>query len=496
MSGDLLKAVSEWQREASREDATLFFPVPELELLLEGRRLIVIGRKGTGKTAIAEQIMSLADHDIFCEKLSFKNFPFHLLYDLKDTSFTPKSEYISLWKYVILNSLGKLVSSNEGISTDAHATLRKKFPVDGETRLNRILSNWISKSFGVTILGTGVTGSTTKNTNIDSNAWRSELEILETLLLGTIDSNKYFILFDALDDDYEDMQKPEAAFRYLDLLIGLIKAACEIHEAFKRKGAIVLPVVFLRSDIYRLLHGADVNKWPDLLVNLVWRRDLLQNMMAHRISKTADPHRHARSFVPAWRSLFTPERLDVGDRVVEAFDYIGFRTNTRPRDFIVYVKHCAKVASEKGFELIDAQTVINSEKDYSDYLRSEIAEELHPIVPDIDLYFKALSRINKTIFRADEFYKVVENMYDRREIDSSKSMFTPSEILGFLYKFDVVGNKNSSGHSVFDHSSPDTGIDYDARFVLHAGLLRNLGIVRKPIPTMLVAGPKYSDRSI
>ena len=51
------KEISKWKLEAKLEDTDRYFYVtPEVESILEGEKSYVIGRKGTGKTAIASYL--------------------------------------------------------------------------------------------------------------------------------------------------------------------------------------------------------------------------------------------------------------------------------------------------------------------------------------------------------------------------------------------------------------------------------------------------------
>src|SRR5262249_14452277 len=66
-----------------------------IEQLLSGKKYFVVGRKGTGKTAISEYIRKIQKHDVFSEKLTFKNFPFNELYSLSNNKYTMPNQYIT-----------------------------------------------------------------------------------------------------------------------------------------------------------------------------------------------------------------------------------------------------------------------------------------------------------------------------------------------------------------------------------------------------------------
>lgn len=72
----LIEEIQEnWKLDAKTENSLqYFYHVKELERIINGKRSYVIGRKGTGKTAISMHINNQSDHSKFSEKLSFKNF--------------------------------------------------------------------------------------------------------------------------------------------------------------------------------------------------------------------------------------------------------------------------------------------------------------------------------------------------------------------------------------------------------------------------------------
>src|ERR1700680_1492638 len=73
VSGKLLEEISSWKREAKSEDNDRYFwHVREVDHIARGDKYFVIGRKGSGKTAICEYFNRQRQFNVFAEKLSFK----------------------------------------------------------------------------------------------------------------------------------------------------------------------------------------------------------------------------------------------------------------------------------------------------------------------------------------------------------------------------------------------------------------------------------------
>lgn len=115
MSIKLLEEIEDWKLEAKLENSQrYFYHTRVVARILKGQKLYIVGRKGTGKTAISEHLVNIKEPNLFAQKLTFKNFPFNKLYELQDSGFTKPNQYITLWKYVIYSTICKLMANRKG----------------------------------------------------------------------------------------------------------------------------------------------------------------------------------------------------------------------------------------------------------------------------------------------------------------------------------------------------------------------------------------------
>jgi len=150
---DVLCEISKnWNIEARQENTNYFHNTIEAKELIDGKKYFVIGRKGTGKTAIAEHISKKIDANHFSEKLSFKNFPFNYLYTLENTKYTAPNQYITIWKYLIYSCVCKMMTKNQAIDNDVVNKLKKIYPNDSQASLARMVESWTATDFGIDIL--------------------------------------------------------------------------------------------------------------------------------------------------------------------------------------------------------------------------------------------------------------------------------------------------------------------------------------------------------
>ena len=145
-----------WSVEAKQEDKRYFYNINEVNIISEGKKSFVIARKGSGKTAIAQHLYEIDEHNVFAEKLSFKNFPFNILYSLDNKKeYTAPNQYIFMWKYLIYSCICKKMILNENIDCKIRNQLSSIYGDTSNMSLERLIEQWTSKSFGATILGFG-----------------------------------------------------------------------------------------------------------------------------------------------------------------------------------------------------------------------------------------------------------------------------------------------------------------------------------------------------
>lgn len=479
MLSGLFTAVSQWKREAARESTEkYFFPFRDVGRLELGDASFVIGRKGTGKTAIADYFAAQAQHDVFCESLSFKSFPFHLLYALKDESYPRHSQYISLWKFVIYASVCRMMVRNEAIDPSARELLSQRFPQESESKLRAVLDGWVSRSFGVQILGTGGTFSTTKNSPISNDTWHKELSALEAIVRQHLDTCKYYLTFDALDDDYQQMLDADQRKLYLGLITSLFKAIDEIRNDINTDGRRLYAVAFLRDDIFDRLTDSDRNKWEDVILRLTWNRDSMQRLLAYRIARAADSRRSNIEFDEAWQMLFTDQMVSLGGDSPKQpmFFYLMNRTYQRPRDYIVYLARCAKIALDKDLRRVDLRTFLGCEFFYSEYFRQELHDEMAPVVPEIDQVFAALSNMGKATFSLQDYKDAVNRLSKTGAYDRKAETYLPEQLMQILFLFNVVGNRTTRGRRIFRYVDPDENLNIDQAITIHSGLWKSFHI--------------------
>ena len=243
----------------------------------------------------------------------------------------------------------------------------------------------------------------------------------------------YYICFDQLDLGFSLSNE-----KFGHRLIGLILAARQINLAAKRAGKNMSVLVFIRDDIYDLLHFEDKNKITENHVSRIeWKPhgddltliDLMEKRFQRALGRESDV---------SWAEMFD-ETQEMPSRQ-RKYDHICDRTLWRPRDMI---KFCNEVlssykSSEGRASKFRNADVISARESYSDYLLRELEDEITKHVPEYREYLEVIKSIGKTQFSPRQF----EEAWCQRPSLKEKPH---QEALIDLFEFSVIGYLRPGG---------------------------------------------------
>jgi hypothetical protein len=475
----IVNIAKNWKLEAKLEDnLKYFYHYKEVNMILSNQKCYVIGRKGAGKSAICEYIVKNRSFDSFAIKLNFKNFPFNELYSLQNEKYTQPNQYITLWKYLIYSNICKMMVENENVDSTVRTELEKLYPRNSLKLLSRVISEWTSREFGLSVLGNG--GSIKVERSIDTNpiSWIEKVNILEDIIQQYCDNSKYYIVFDELDEDYRNVQNRNENQQYINLLTSLFKAVQDVKATFATLHPNIMPIVFLRDDIYTLINDADKNKWSDLKLEIDWSAEKMKDLLAYRISRDTNYKGETPSFGKTWEVIFDSRPIHYGDsqsKTMSSYEFITRSTQLRPRDYIQYIQCCCEHTIDIGANRIDEKTIKFVDRAFSNYLKNEIIDEIFPIIPDIEYVFLVISNIHKQVFTYQEFEAEYKKYLDNGTIQDGNIDY----VLDMLFNFSVIGNEDKfrKDRHYFKYLHTNMTYNKDEKMVLHRGLFKALQIL-------------------
>jgi hypothetical protein len=458
--------------DAKREINLLeyFYDVGFSKAILNENKFIVLGRKGSGKTAIARyfELRAAKLYNCFSLTLSFKDYSFVKAYKTYDSNFSSPNQYKSIWRYVILIELLGILMQREGLPySEEHSNLYKFYKKNYDARkinFKYLVDQMLERKFKLDIpFGFGVEYGTKKTDGYEKRHYLEILDDLETNVLEVIDDKEYLIQFDELDEDYQDDTN------YSSLIISLFKTAASLNTLFHENNKNVKVIVYLRSDIYNSFYDNDLNKFTDDIFELNWyeegvsQNSKLKNMINKRIAYSLKlPTDYNKDL---WDEIFSKGNII---RDLNAYSFIIEKTFHRPRDIIQYCKICQK--HSKGKDIIDLQSVLDSEAEYSRWFKKEIRDELFVRLGGVDQVFEILRRISTQIFTIHEFDRNKKYFGFLRQYSTNKllTMLFDASIIGYIIQ---EGGRNKV---FFKYRNEDTEIKFDAKFVIHRGFLKGL----------------------
>lgn len=474
---EIFMGYNDGKKEAAyKEDFELFYFNNDrnYEKILEVDKFLLLGKKGTGKSLLAEYIKkkSQTSSEWFCKISSYKKFNFHELVYLKSRDIKP-NEYTAIWEWIILLDLAQQCMEDTSIDNKYHKIL-EKFLNENFLNLKLDMNKVIEITKNGNIKGNillsifNFTSQIGKTTKYKQGTYLEYLDDLKRVIFEALKSSscRYTLLFDELDDKFrnEDVYKSN--------IISLIKVVDSFNSYFFEENISAKIILLLRTDIFYVLNDPDLNKIEqDNSVKIDWGNTVnvsspLFSMVFLKIRQSITQLRNL-SDLELYNKLF-PQYINHRS----PNEFILGRTYFRPRDVVTYLNLIIRRYPDtiyfgyKGFNELESE--------YSSYLMKEVKNELfgHISEEEISQSFLLIKQFKKTEFYYSEIY---EYYHQRRSLYKNIDL---EKTLKYLFDFSVIGNtwkherKNKQYYSWSYRENVE--LDYDKKFVVHLGLRKEL----------------------
>ncbi|WP_141563156.1 P-loop ATPase, Sll1717 family, partial [Teichococcus rhizosphaerae] len=266
---------------AAEDDAVLeyFLSTNAVEKIRTNKAFLVLGRKGTGKTAIVRHF-SEQPSGVLSQSLNLRGYPWSVHANRIDYGASDIEAYVSSWKYLIAVELATLVMADKRTLQSKNKSALENFLKDNyggtHPKISEILmpsSLRLTKfSLQPSIMGNQLGGIDLERgpkdhkLGLELNALTSS--IIDAVMEISQESQlePLSLHFDELD---QGMQVLDAARN--KMIIGLIIAAREIKRDSEKVGGHINPVIYLRTDVWEELQFSDKNKISKThALNLGW----------------------------------------------------------------------------------------------------------------------------------------------------------------------------------------------------------------------------------
>lgn len=459
------------------------------------KRFLIVGKKGSGKTAIFKCLLDINESNYFCFGHTFSDYPWHYHDRQARIGIPDFDKYTHSWKYLILLSLAKIVLNQDQSlpyddrSMDAMARV-ERFVVDTygsrdpdvtqiftPTKLLKLKPHF---DVDLKMVKVGVSGEMVSMDQLPVIVQDVNRNLFSYCIECLNPEHEYFICFDQLDLGFDPTKQD-----YTNRLVGLLLACRDLNIAARDNGKRFFVVIFLRQDIYDTLHFEDKNKITENFLSLIeWDTPRTNKTLKQLMEKRFTAVLGNGGGIMNWERVFDENTEMPGHQT--KYRHMLDRTYLRPRDMIrfcnsVLVQFKARLVqlgnTDSLFENID---INKARPDYSQYLLKELDDEIYKHLPAYRLFLGVLEDLGVWQFTRDEF-----------EVGCQKAKFagqiteSPEKVLEQLFEFSIigfyrVGGKGYGGSEyVFRYKEPSVAFDATApRFRIHSGFIDALGLKR------------------
>lgn len=455
--------------ESETNLAGYFVDTGVLSKLASGQKQLVIGRKGSGKTALFRLATSEALQIERVVDVEFDQYPWEFHRQLKQAGMMSESAYEASWRFLLLLMMAEEWANIPNTYQRVSADLVKKILPDPNRGFWSSLISRLRNPSKITLPGGGIAGHA--NANLGSvdlgkedssyaiSIMSSHLGALTSLATNAYQSHPVVIKVDRLDDGWDASAESQS------LIIGELKAARAINQQLSRKGRASPIITFLRSDIFEFIKFNDKNKMSTSIERLEWPVERLMDVLTRRVVASLNVKQS-----DAWKSVFSEAEMR---QRAKPQSYFIRRTMGRPRDVIAFAIHCKEIAIEKSHEIVETSDIYEAEDKYSQHLLNELSDELHKQLPKLEDLLDTLREVGRMSFAFSDWVESAR----RRSPNLTES--EAREQLGVLYDASVIGvariggSKGGSKH-VFSYMVSLPKPDFSGRMQVHPGLKKGL----------------------
>lgn len=458
--------------------------------IVEGNKFFVIGRKGTGKSAIYNWIKKQeAERGVIVSNLSFRNFPFEKLLKLADDDFCRPNQYQSVWRNIILSEIAKQIVTDENNHIDdTYREIKRyvnlKFGTDLSDLHKKVTKQTTKTSYGLFIKDSGIGSSTIVEGEYSDDfsnitMINNKLEELIKSYLKTSKGSFYIIQFDQLDDNYTVFVENN---EYLQSIISLFKVIYDLNQVFYQIEVPVKVIGYLRSDIFYEINQYDAEsaRWDHnkLYLNWAiinrsdWNNAALLRMLNKRIvrsnpqlSKYNNPFGHIFSSINMSRN--SNHRQSV-------FSYIVHCSFQRPRDVIQF---CIKIQEDsKKWGTLNVRNVLDAEKNYSQWLLTEVSNEFGPLVKDKQSVYELLRSVGDGLIDYYDFVEQYKPFQESVALDA-EAFVRLLYRLGIIFNVNVINQRQKEYFSIIRNEQ--STFDKRMKMLIHPGIQKGLHFYTK-----------------
>lgn len=438
--------------DAAEDDPNLssyFLRTNTWKKVMEGRTLVVLGRKGSGKSAIFKMLASGVAANTQVIPVTPRLFALDILNDFKskypNSPFNQEIAYATAWRYSLMLELLLSIEDTTGsfkIGGEAgvHTWLRKhvEFDADIISRTVAFLEKWTIEKVSLAQLSVALTGTNRRGPLVGQDIDQVVPEVEKSLA-----KTRYIIAIDNLDEGWVNK---EDARTYL---AGLILAAKELSRLQNLN-----IVVFMRTDMFRVLETAyqHMDKFRQSIEYIEWNPTTLARMTSLRIQKYFGIEDESNDVT--WRRLF-PDKME---NQFLTYKHITERTFLRPREIIQFCRLTIDTAAKFKKGKADVRDIRTAEIQYSDWKLNDLSGEYSAYYKNIAKFLESFRRtdIHFSLQELEECTKEAVRASGLSAVDGDSGKISVNSLITLLYQMGFIRARFHAGSGKWRYVSSST----------------------------------------
>lgn len=444
-----------------------FWQTTDYKALLESYdRCIVVGRRGTGKSALVHMLSKHWNAKPKTYVMTISPIEEQII-GLRDVVSLFGDNYLHIkagsklaWRYAIYMEILSEIANHYKMKNDLdYKSIEKHLMSWGAKRQN--ISSKIRKKL-ISILDAGK--DVKPATRISDLSDEFELDLLEEVISEAIGkSNHQFVIFaDRLDEGYTPDDLGVA------IVDGFIQSVIDIKQNLQEK---VIAFAFVRDNIHRAISKMDPDFTRNIegqVLRLHWDEYNLFNLVCNRIRVAFNSTIENNTRV--WNA-YTANELQSNTGFKETLKL----TLYRPRDILVLLNDAFLRAATHDRTKIVIEDIQATANTISQNRLNDLLKEYENVFPALDIFTSLFSNKNSD-FSISEAAKIINQAFEIKEF-TNKLKFQdillfegPVQVIKRLYSVGFFGlyNQQSSSY-VFCHDGkePDKDFTTSSRLLIH-----------------------------
>lgn len=431
---------------------------------------LILGYKGSGKSALSEHLKLSASNGLQVEQLSLKDFPYKTFSKIVTGSSEQEYKFKVSWRWLLLIQMLHSLLKDKDAKPRNYKELEELtefmtqsgiFPLMG---LSSLVAKTTSNTFQTQIKCFQFNHTTKKENAQISFEWM--ISFVKDLISSFVEMHQHYLIIDGLDEILTSRE-----IQYISIA-ALINEAKDLNLFFRKNRLPFKIIILCRTDIFERLPDANKNKI---------RRDCSYSFDWYIEGKDTQKDCGLIDIMNLRGRLVYPT---LGDVVKEFFPpvynksdiYSALLEMTRhtPRDFmqlLISIQNHCKTDS------VNKRAIDEGIKSYSsDYFLPEIKDEMVGYVTPkmIDPIVNLLSSFREREFAYSDFVNTFNDMKLAKDIsvDSVLSVLYDCSAIGHAYPY-MDGKETRVS---FKYRNRNSSFNKRNRIILHKGLWKALNI--------------------